>query len=813
MLLQNLQYAGRQLLRARTATVVTILTLALGIGANTSMFTLLNLTMYAAPPGVSQAGLVWLTAARDRGGAVSNMSYPDYLDIRDRAKDVQAMLAYTHARLSLGGPTPEFVRGEVVTNNYFDVLGVPAQRGSVLHGADDRMAGAEPVVVLSDAYWRRRFAASSGVLDSSIMINGRPFRVIGVAPPGFEGIEIGENEMQAFWLPMSMLPVAEPETSGALDDRESSGWLRVIGRLRPGASVTHFNVELTSLSAGIQRAHADPRDTIVFAAEPVAGRLDPSNRAEASRAMRLLMVVPLLVLVVACANAANVLLASGLARRKEFATRRALGASPRQLVAQLLVEAVALATAAAVVGVMFSFWMTWLIARLGTVPDGIAQALAPDRRVLMWTLALAAVTGLVFGLVPAIATTRASLISGLKDDGAGVVAGRERTRLRDTFIIAQTAVSLVFLVVAGLFVQSLSKALRSDPGFAARQGVVVQFDLARQGYDTARRRLFEHRLLDAVRATPGVRAAAIASTVPLGGRLEGGSVLAEGGEAAAGASVFQSSITPGYFAALDAPLEAGRDFAEHDDASGAAVVIVNATLAHRLWPGANAIGKRLRFGNAREPLREVVGVAKDGKYANLTERAHAFLYFPQAQQPAAHFALIVSSSANAATMLGAVRATVKSIDPNLPAYGEQTFEALVARAADIQRAIAAVLAVFGTLALILTAFGIFGITAHAVTRRTREIGIRVSLGARGPEVSRLFVREGFARAVIGIAFGLMASVALSRVLSAFLFGLNAMDAATFAGGAIVLCIIAVLSSYIPARRAAHIDPMAALRSE
>ena len=811
--LQDLRFGLRQLFHRRATTAVAVLTLALGIGANTTMFSLLDATLYRRPSAVAPDRLAWLTYTYGRSRQPQNGSYPDYMDVRDRAKSFSSVLGYAHAWLSFGGSTPERIRGELVTGNYFDALGVRAAQGRMIRPDEDGVPGAHAVAVLSDAFWRRRFGADPAIVNGTITINGHPFTVVGVAPPEFSGVEINDDEPMAVWIPISMTAVAEPGWDGLLTDRNSAGWLRAIGRLAQGATMASANAELSVIAAQLRPGETKEENKIGLAASSVAGGMDPSNRGELLPILALLMAVPALVLLVACANAANVLLARGMARRKEIAVRRALGASRMRLMRQLLTESVLLSLVAGAVGVLLSFWMTGLIAQLGDVPAGIVAALTPDWNVIIAATLLAVASGIIFGFAPALTATRAELTPALKEDSSTSRVGKHR--LRDVLLVGQVAVSLVLLVTAALFTRSLSKALRVDPGYGATSGVYLSFDLGRQNYSPDRQESFVRELLTRVRAVSGVEATALASTVPFGGSFNGGQAVAEGAdEGAAGASYMFSSITPGYFETLRVPVLRGRAFTDADAASTELVAIVNETLARRLWPNADALGKHFRLGRTGvRPLLQVVGIVRDGKYVNLVESPRGYLFLPLRQKPSASLVLAVRSSVEAAGLLPAVRRVSQSIDPDLPLFNVRTFAQALRGAADKQQAASSMLAVFGVLALLLAALGMFSVTAHGVALRTREIGIRMSLGARTTDVLALFVRESMSRTLVGVVIGLAASAALSTLLAGFLFGLKATDATAFVTGGVVLCVVTALASYIPARRAARLDPLVALRAE
>ena len=810
-LLQDLKYAVRQLAQRPGFTAVVVLTLAVGIGANTAMFSVLSAVLFRPAPVAGSDRLVWIAAQHGQSGVPQGISYPDFVDVRSHARQLDGVIAYSHLWLSLGGGVPERIRGEVVTANYFDLLGVRPAQGRTFRLDEEEAGGPHDVTVLSNGFWRRHFSGDPDVLGRTVVVNGSPFTLIGVAPPGFEGIEISDDAPVALWLTLGAMPEAAPEAKGFLTDRFSSGWIRTVGRLAPGASLASAGAELTALGEGMRPASADQQDRFTLMTMPVQGGLDPSNRREVLPVLSLLMLVPLLVLVVACANAANVLLSRGLARRKELAVRRALGATRPRLVRQLLTESLVLALLAAGTGVLLSFLLTQLVAGIGDIPAGIVAAFTPDRQVLLATTLVAITVGLLFGLVPALAATRLPLSPSLKTEGISFGPRGERHRLRDGLVVAQITVALVLIVTAELFTNSLYKAVTADPGFAARQGLYISFDLARQRYDSTRQATFRREVLRTVGALPSVATAALASTVPFGGRFEGTSITPQDVSDQEEAFSYLSSVSPRFLDALGVPLIEGRAFTDHDDAASPGVVIVNEYLARRLWPGRAALGRHVRIGAG--DVREVVGVTRTGKYANLYESATPQAYIPLAQHASPALVLVVRTAADPARLVPRVRAAAQALDPDLPLFGITTFEAAIRRGADKQRASAAALAVFGTLALLLTLVGIYGVTAHGVALRTREIGIRVSLGARAADVLGLFVGEGLKRAVVGIALGTAISVVLSRVLARFLFGFSPTDAVSFFVGALVIVGGVTLASGVPARRAAAVDPVVALRTE
>ena len=804
---RDARHACRQLIRRPGWTATVLLTLALGIGANTSIFTIVNATLFRPAPGQDPDRLVWVAIMEGQSGHVRAMSYPVYVDLRDRAATLSGLLAYSGTEFSIGGQRAERVYGAVVSGNYFDVLGIAAAAGRTFRPDGDAVPGAYPVVVLSDRLWRNRFGGDPGAVGAPVTINGRQFTIIGVAPPGFVGVELGENV--EVWVPMAMQRAAMPSMPDLLTDR-GAGWLRVVGRLRHGSTAAQADAELRGLSKQSQAPGTAPDEERVASVIPVRGGLDPSNRRELVPVFALLAIVPALVLFVACFNIANVLLARNVGRRKEFAMRRAIGATRARLVGQLLVEAVLLALLAAIAGFVVSFGLTAVIVYFGDVPAEVASVFRPDGRVLAATTTLAVLTSLVFGLAPALTATNFDLLPSLKSDGP-TASGADRHRLRSGLVVAQVAVSIALLITAGLFLRSLSKAINVDPGFEARGAATISFDPALQGYTREREVRFVQQLLEGASALPGVTAASVTSSVPLSGRMMGTDVVAEGGTTRASATF--SSVAPHYFDAMQIGLVRGRDFSSADAGGAPPVVIINEELARRLWPGGDAIGKRLRVEDRGEPWREVVAIARDGKYASLTERSRAAFYMPVAQQPASPLTLVARTAGDPRELMRALTATAQELDRDMPLFRVQLLEDNIRQVVDKQRAVASLLGVFGAITLFLAAIGIYGVAAHAVSLRTREIGIRMSLGARAADVLWMFVRETLTLAIIGVAIGLAMSAVGSQVLTSFLFGLRSTDGLTFAAAATLLCLVAMAASYVPARRATRVNPVQALRHD
>jgi predicted permease len=806
---KDLRYAVRQLIRRPVWTTVVVLTLALGIAANTSIFTLIDAMLFKPAPWSQDDRLVWIASLNPRSGRVGNVSYADYLGYRDRSTTLSAVLASGGSALSVGSGRPQRVLGGLVSGNYFDVLGIRAALGRMFTPDEDAAPGAHPVAVLSDALWREEFGADPSVLNRTVSINGNPFSIIGIAPRDFTGLAYADDAEQ-LWVPLAMRDVAMPARS-----RRAPGnnirWLRVAGQLRSGATVAQADAEIRVLAHQLIPPGTPPQRELSARVFPVRGGMTPWEQHDFGPIFGLLAIVPALVLLVACANVANVLMARHVSRRREFAMRRAMGASRGRLIRLLLTESLLLAFLSAVAGFGLAFGLTALIARVGNVPAEFSALVTPDTRALFAAVTIAMLTTIVFGLAPAAAATKFDVLPALKNEGLTMTAASAGTRLRRVFIVAQVAVSLALLITAGLFFQSLTKAMRVDPGFEPRGAVTVSFDPDLQGYTPSRRNALLADLVERASSLPGAISAALASSLPLSGETIGADVISE--STTSPVSVMVASVSPKYFETMRLPLVRGRDFSAADKGDTPRIVIVSEALARRLWPGKDPIGQRLREADPDQPWREVVGVVRDAKYTRLTEEPRGAYYAPVWQRAASPLSLVVRTSGDSPAVLSMLTDIAHSLDRNLPLFRAQTLEDSIHRTVNLQRAVASLLGVFGALALILASIGVYGVVAHSVSMRTREVGIRMSLGARAADVFRMFVRESFSLAFIGVAIGLGISAATSRLLTSFLFGLRATDGITFMGGSIVLCLVAVVATYLPAHRAAHVDPVVALRHE
>jgi predicted permease len=795
-------------------TLVAVVSLALGIGLNTAIFSVVNVLLLRPVPMVKdQSRIVWLRAP---------ISYPDYLDYAEQTQSLEGMAAITGTSefsLSTSGE-PKLLKGEYVTGNYFEVLGVSALKGRTFNQADGQVP--TPVVVLSEHLWRTRFDSDPRIVGGQISINGLGFNVIGIAAKNFIGTEVGLN--RELWVPLSMQPVLNPpEASRAADlvtnrfrDRDRH-WLEVFGRLKPGVSRERAGNELTTIARHVAESYSgkvSPETLRSVQLLGMSGGMDPRDQEEAVPVAGIVIAVVALVLLIACANIASLLLARAAVRRRETAVRQALGATRPRLVRQWLTESVMLAVAGGSLGLMLASWANQLlISYLQSTPLASLD-LGLDYRVFAFTLVVSVATGIVFGLAPALQASRLDIVTALKSEGALQRTGR--SRLRAVFVTAQVILSVVLLISAGLFIRSLQNANTIDPGFRVERALTVPLNLGLFRYNETEGGNFYRDLLSRVEAQPGVERASLVRFQQLGFSFAQYQVVAEGSSAGPtdeGTSVGFNVVGPNYFKTMETPLLRGRDFTEADRKGGPGIVIINERLATTLWPHEDALGKRLSVGGYEGPFLEVVGVARDGKYRSLGERPQPYVYQPVLQSYDPKMTLVVRTTGEPQALAPAVREQIRTLDANLPVADVKTFRDQVDLSLFPSRVAAWTLGGFGVLALLLAAIGIYGVVSYSVAQRTREIGVRMALGAKEKDVLRLVLGEGALVIVVGLVVGLALAFAATRVVAGFLYGVGATDPLTFAGVPLLLGIVALGASYLPARRATKVDPNEALRAE
>jgi putative ABC transport system permease protein len=821
--IQDLRYGARMLMKRPGFTLIAALTLALGIGANTAIFSMANALLLRSLPVPQPAELV--TVSRGDGTG-EPLSYPDFVALRER-NGVLAGLAASHfASVSFGnGSRSEMLRGELVSSDYFDVLRLQPVLGRGFLPEEERSV--QPVVVLSHGLWQSRFGADPQIIGQTITLHRLRYTVIGVAPAGFNGMT--EMFRTDLWLPLMMLPQARPMFLTSLSNRHDQVFA-AIGRLKPGVSLAQAQTAIETINRGLELAEPppverrrDPNEDRSLKLWRPQGIGLPHFRRRAQLATTLLFVVVGIVLLIACANVANLLLARAAARRKEIAVRLALGASRFRLIRQLLTESAMLGLLGACGGLPLAFWINRaLMALKPPLPEswGLRLDLQLDATALGFTLSLALAVSLLFGLAPALAASKPDVVPALKDEtGAESRRGRfRRFNLRYALVVSQISVSLVLLIVAGLFVRSLQQMHKVDPGFQTENRLALSFSLDQEGYDEPKGREFSRQLLERVRALPGVQTASLANYLPLGFMALSEPVTVDGRETPHDARppfAAAQIIGPDYFRAIGTPLVRGRDFTPQDSANAPAVAIINETMARRFWPNEDPIGKRLRIGNPEsDPQpREIIGVVKDTVIRSIGEEPKPVTYRPLAQQHSQWLTLVVHTAGNPKALLPAVRREVQAIDENLPAQEIKTLDEIVAFSFWPMRMGAGLVGTFGLLGLLLASVGLYGVMSYAVAARTREIGVRMALGAERGDVLRLIVGQGLALALLGAGAGLLLAYAVTRVLQQFLFGIGATDPLTFTGVALLLTMVALLACWIPARRATKVDPLTALRHE
>jgi predicted permease len=808
-MIQDLRYGMRMLIKNFGFTVVAILSLALGTGANTAIFSLINTVMLRPLPIEKPEQLMTLNNGAENR-TFPTFSYPNYKDFRDRNDVFSGLIAYRYAPLSLSyDGVNERLWGYVVTGNYFEVLGVNAALGRVIAPDDDLSPGAHPVTVVSYKYWQQRFGGASDIIGRDVIVNGRSYAIIGVAPKGFYGTEV--ISAPQMWFPMAMQ--AQIEVGPNWLDRREAENIFVQGRLKPGVSIAFAQAALSSIALELEREFPDVnKDKRVSLSSP--GFIGGTMRGPVLGFIGLLMVVVGLVLLLACTNLANLLLARATERRREIAVRLAVGASRLRIIRQLLTESLLLAFGGGLLGLLLASWLVKLaVAFKPPINVPLVIDLHIDYRVLIFTGALSFVTGVLFGLLPALQATKTDLISALKDEVS--FGGHRHSWLKSGLIVFQVALSLVLLIGGGLMLRALQQAQTVKLGFNPQNAVEVSFDLRLQGYDEAQGKEFQKRLLERVRVLPGVQAAGTADLVPVDLHFSRTSVFIEGRspERAENAPVSMiNRISPGYLQAMDTRLILGRDFTEQDDENAVRVAIVNETFARRSWPGEDPLGKRFSMGEPDAPKRQVIGVVEDGKYAGLNEDPKSFIYRPVWQSFSGATTVIVRADSDSQQLLAAVRREVQQLDSHLPVSSSTLVERMSLPLLPA-RITASVLGSFGLLALALAAIGIYGVMSYTVSRRTHEIGVRMALGAQKTDVLKLVMGRGLMLTLAGLAIGLTTALALTRLMKSLLFGVSAVDPATFVIASLILAAVSVLACYLPARRATKVDPGIALRYE
>jgi predicted permease len=835
-MLQDIRYAIRTLARARGFAIVVILTLGLGIGANTAIFSLMDQVLLRRLPVADPAALVQLDGPGPWSGRTlgqRTFSYPMYRDLRDRNTVFSGLVAQfgTPATLTFRDRS-ERINAELISGNTFDVLGVSPALGRGLTPDDDRVPGGHPVVMLGHGYWQRRFAADPNVIGQAVTINSTPMTVVGIAPPAFSGVMSATSA--DVLVPLTMKTPLTPTLDDLLDRR--SRFVRIIGRLKPGLSPTAAKAELDVLYRQINEAELS--DAFAGASESFQTRfraktltLHPaarglSNARETfSTPLIMLMAMVGLVLFIACANVANLLLARATTRQKEMAVRLALGAPRSRLVRQTLTEGLVLAGAGGLVGILLSIWLgDLLLSMLPSDSLSFAISTAPDLRVGIFTLIVALLTAVGFGLVPALQSARLELNKTMREVGAAAGGGIHQARLRKGLVVAQVALSMLLVAGGGLFARSLYNLQHLNRGFDSGSLVSFSVDPSLSGYDQDRVRQFGDRLLADIRALPGVTAASLAEVAALTNNRSRRTIEVLGYQPREreDMNAWANKVAPDYFETMRLPLVAGREFTDRDVAGAPLVAIVNEVFARRFYGNENPIGRRFGWSAIDNPAAiEIVGVVKDAFYDSVRqgsrgpEETPMFAYAPFAQgERLSQMTFYVRVTAQAMSGLpDQLRRTVRAADPSLPVFDLQAVDTTVDQSLFSERMLALLSAAFGLVATLLAALGLYGVMAYTVSRRTREIGIRIALGAERRTVLWLVLREVAFITLAGIALAIPVTLALSGLVRSQLFGVSATDPSTMALASLVLCVVALVAGWLPARRAARVQPILALRAE
>ena len=812
-LLQDLRFGIRTLLKNPGFTAVAVLTLALGIGGNATVFSWIRAVLLNPLPGVEHSRQWVAVETVMPNGEYHTSSYPDYRDFRDQNHVFSSLIGFELVAVDMSirnQAPPERVWGLIVTENYFDALGVQPAMGRTFHAEPHQALNSDPYIVLGNGLWQRLFGSDRNIVGRTVHINGHPFTVIGVAPRNFYGTIAGLDAQ--YFVPMMMQPVVLP---GEDLEQRSPTFVHIMGRLRPDATIAQAQAEISAIAQHLEKEYPNPNT-----AQGVGVYVAPVWKAHYGvqdflrSVLAFLMIVAVLVLLIACVNVANLLLARATVREKEMAVRAALGAGAARLIRQLLVESLLLAFAGGVGGIFLALWGVNLLgAFLPPAHLPIALAVNVDASVLAFTLILSLVTGLVFGLAPAWQISRVNLNDSLKTSARTTGSGAGGHRLRDVLVVSEMVLATVLLVAAGLLLRSLHKAEAVGPGFNTKEVTLAAFDLRGSGYSDDRAVEFYDHLLDKLRANPAVESASLERFVPLWFTGRGYSTARIENytpKPNEDMGLDFNVVGPDYFKLVQIPLVAGRDFSEQDRDGAPKVVIVNQTMANRFWPGQDATGHRVRIWG---DWRTVVGVARDIKYHRMNEPLEPFIYFPQLQADGTDANILVRSQLPTAAVISAVRSAAQSLDSKVQPLETDSLGGLMQASMFANRTAASLASVLGILGTLLAALGIYGVLSYSVSQRIREIGIRVALGAQRQHVLRLVVGHGLRLALLGVAVGALAASAVTQGMGSLLFGVSATDPLTFAIVVLVITAVAILAAYIPARRAMRVDPMVALRYE
>jgi macrolide transport system ATP-binding/permease protein len=816
-LANDLRYAVRMLIKSPGFTLIAVLALGLGIGANTAIFSVFNGMLWRPLPIKDPQQLVVLAKKTRTVDFPLGLSYPDFQDYRQLKTVFSDLIVYAPSPVNFGAEgRPERAWVELVSGNYFSVLGLEAARGRTFAPDEGWVLGKDPLIVLGYKYWQRRFGGDSSVIGRAVQVNGHPFTIIGIAPERYRGAYYFLEP--DFYLPITMVNLLEPGAPDLLTKRSDSG-TRVLARLQPGITPAQAMAAAEPVERRLAQEFPDAhKDASLLVLPELSARPEPGLGAFMSTAVIVFMLLVGLVLLIACANVANLILSRANARRKEIATRTALGATRWRMMRQLLTESILLALCGGILGLVFARWAAMVLMSIHIPTDLPLRLfdLRMDWRIFGFSFSAAAMTGIIAGLVPAIRASRTDLADTLKAGGrSGASEGSHR--FRNALVVAQVAVSLLLLACAGFFVRSLQNSAHVDMGFRVDHTLMLNVDLGLQSYTEERGQQLYKQLTERVKALPGVRNAAIASYIPMGYDTSLVSVYPDGqvvDEKTKTETAFNDSVQPGYFRAAGVPVIQGREFTEADNNVSPKVAIVNDTFAKKIWPGQDPVGKVFRTEKSGPPI-QVVGLTHTGKYLFLYETPQLYVYFPMAQKYSSGATLFVYSAGDPAQLAAGVREQVTQLDASLPVFGITTMEDHVHYGKPLlpARLGAMLVGAFGLLGLILASVGVYGVISYSVSQRTQEIGIRTALGAQRSNVLAMVLKQGMSMAFVGTAVGIVLAFLLFRGLHTMLYGVESTDLATLTAVSALLLTVAFVASYVPALRAAKVDPVVALRNE
>jgi putative ABC transport system permease protein len=795
---QDLRYGFRSLRKKPGFTITAVIALALGIGANTAIFSVINAVLLRSLAYRDPGSIVMVWERSLRGGRSQNSVSPaNFLDWKKQSRSFEQIAASWDTRLNLtSGGEPEEIQIQKVSADFFPVLGVSPELGRTFLREEEK-PGTEPVVILGHDLWERRFAGNPGIVGQTVAMSGRNWTVIGVMPPGFHFL----NTQIKAWTPLQLDP--------ATDWRKSGRFLRSVARLKPGVSVQQAQAELDTIGKQLEIAYPDYNKgwgvNLVPMYEQIVGDIRP--------VLLVLLAAVAFVLLIACANVANLLLSRAASRQKELALRAALGADRMRLIRQMLTESVLLALLGGILGVLLAYWGIQIL--VAFAPDNIPRLheITIDPRVLGFTFGVSLLTGLVFGLVPALQSSRPDLNDALKEGGRGSSSGSRV--VRNLFVVTEMALALVLLVGAGLMLRSFSQLHRVKTGFETENVLTMRVQLPSAKYGQPQQRAdFFKRAEERIAALPGVKSVGAISYLPLTGLATSTSfnLATKPLPPSESPGTEVRPITPGYFTAMGIPLLKGRAFDERDGANSR-VLIINETLARKFFPGQDPIGQQLVISWEPEVADEIIGIVGDIKETALEQEPNPAVYWPYPREPYPFMNFVIRSAIDPTTLSAAVAREIHALDPDQPVADVRTLDQVVAKSIARPRFNAMLLAIFAGVALVLASVGIYGVMNYSATQRTQEIGIRMALGAKPRDILRLVVGHGMKLTAAGVAIGIIVSLALTRVMTNLLFGVTATDLPTFLGVSILLTAVALLANYIPARRATRLNPVAALRYE